>query len=231
VTPSPSQHLWLYEGVTEWASDMIMLRGGLITLEEFFSEISEKLSIDEIHDKEMSLQRLARLAFTEEGRTQYGNIYNRGALVPMLMDILLLEKSGGKRGLREVILELSKKYGSENPFSEEEFFDEFVAMTHPEMRLLIDRHVKGAWPLPIEEYFAKLGIRYSSVVFYEDSIPDRGHGIQFDGQKMVVTEVRERSEREGLKEGDVVVAINDIAISRENFPELVGILQGIRSEE
>src|SRR5690606_14235491 len=23
VTPSPSQHLWLYEGVTEWASDMI----------------------------------------------------------------------------------------------------------------------------------------------------------------------------------------------------------------
>jgi S1-C subfamily serine protease len=31
-----------------------------------------------------------------------------------------------------------------------------------------------------------------------------------------------------LKEGDVVVAINDIAISRENFPELVGILQGIQ---
>jgi predicted metalloprotease with PDZ domain len=227
VTPSPSQHLWLYEGVTEWASDMIMLRGGLITLEEFFDEIAQKLTIDELYNKEFSLQKLALTAFTEEGRAQYGNIYNRGALVPLLMDILLLEKTGGKRGLREVMLELSKKYGSERPFSEEAFFDEFVAMTHPEMRLLIDRHIKDAQPLPIGEYFAKLGIKYSPVVHYEDTIPDRGHGVQYDGQKMVVTEVRERSEREGLREGDVVIAVNDIAIARENFPELVAVLQGV----
>lgn len=196
-------------------------------MEEFFHEITEKLNVDSYFDKQFSLQKLARTAFTPEGRAQYGNIYHRGALVPLLMDILLLEKSGGKRGLREVILELTKKYGSERPFSEEQFFDEFVAVTHPEMRDLIDRHIKGAWPLPMEEYFAKLGIRYSPVVYYEDSIADRGHGIQFDGQKMIVTEVRERSEREGLREGDMVVAVNDIAVARENFAEIVAALQGI----
>jgi predicted metalloprotease with PDZ domain len=227
VTPSPSQHLWLYEGVTEWASDMIQLRGGLITLEEFFHEISEKLTVDSQFDKNVSLQQLARTAFTPEGRAQYVNIYYRGALVPLLMDILLLEKSGGKRGLREVILELSKKYGSEKPFSEENFFDEFVAMTDPEMRLLIDRHVKGTWPLPIAEYFAKLGIRYDSIVYYDDTIPDRGHGIQYDGRQLVVTELRERSEREGLLEGDTVIALNDIDVAVENFPEIVTILQSI----
>src|SRR5690606_36693527 len=27
VTPSPSQHLRLYEGLTEWSSDMVLLRG------------------------------------------------------------------------------------------------------------------------------------------------------------------------------------------------------------
>jgi predicted metalloprotease with PDZ domain len=227
VTPSPSQHLWLYEGVTEWASDMIQLRGGLITLDEFFDEISERLSVDAHFDRDVSLQQLARTAFTPEGRAQYVNIYYRGALVPLLMDILLLEKSGGQRGLREVVLELTKKYGSERPFSEEEFFDEFVAMTHPEMRLLIDRHIKGTWPLPIKEYFAKLGFQYDPIVYYEDMIPDRGHGIQYDGQQLVVTEVRERSEREGLQEGDTVIAINDINLAMENFPEIVSILQSV----
>lgn len=227
VTPSPSQHLWLYEGVTEWASDMVLLRGGLISLEEFFDEVAQKLTIDGHFDKDVSLQQLARNAFTPEGRTQYVNIYYRGALVPLLMDILLLEKSGGRRGLREVILELADKYGSERPFSEDDFFNEFVAITHPEMRGLIDNHIKGAVPLPIEEYFAKLGIKYSPVVYYEDSIPDRGHGVQYDGRQMVVSEVRERSEGEGLREGDTVIAVNDIAVARDNFPEIVSILQSV----
>ena len=155
------------------------------------------------------------------------NIYYRGALVPLLMDILLLEKSGGRRGLREVILELADKYGSERPFSEDDFFNEFVAITHPEMRGLIDNHIKGAVPLPIEEYFAKLGIKYSPVVYYEDSIPDRGHGVQYDGRQMVVSEVRERSEGEGLREGDTVIAVNDIAVAMDNFPEIVSILQSV----
>ena len=228
VTPSPSQHLWLYEGATEWASDMILLRGGLITLDEFFDQISEKLAVDSHFDKTVSLQQLARTAFTPEGRAQYVNIYYRGALVPLLMDILLLEKSGGKRGLREVILDFAKKYGSEKPFSEEDFFDEFVAMTYPEMRILIDHHVKGAWPLPIEEYFAKLGIQYLPIVYYDDTIPDRGHGIQYDGMHLIVTELRERSEREGLLEGDTVIAVNDIAVAMENFPEIATILQGVK---
>src|SRR5690606_40268582 len=62
VTPSPSQHLWLYEGVTEWASDMVLLRGGLISLEEFFDEVAQKLTIDGHFDKDVSLQQLARNA-------------------------------------------------------------------------------------------------------------------------------------------------------------------------
>src|SRR5690606_40631723 len=64
VTPSPSQHLWLYEGVTEWASNMIRLRGGLTSLEEFFDQLSEKLTIDSHFDAELRLKELALGAFT-----------------------------------------------------------------------------------------------------------------------------------------------------------------------
>lgn len=227
VTPSPSQHLWLYEGVTEWASDMIQLRGGLITLEEFFQQISEKLTIDGFFDKEVSLTELALSAFSEAGHTQYVNIYHRGALVPLLMDILLLEKSGGERGLREVILELSRKYGVERAFSEKHFFDDFVAMTHPDMRTIIDRYVIDSEPLPIAEYFEKLGIRYYPVLQYDETMPDRGHVIEYDGKQMVVSGLRERSQREGLMNGDKILAVNDIEAIPDNLPEVMSILQNV----
>jgi predicted metalloprotease with PDZ domain len=227
ITPTPSQHLWLYEGVTEWASDMIRLRGGLITLEEFLHEISEKITIDGHFDKDVSLQKLAMSAFTSEGQTQYVNIYHRGALVPLLMDILLLEKSGGQKGLREVILDLAKKYGPARAFSEEDFYDEFVAMTQPEMRTIIDRYIIGAEPLPIAEYVEKLGIRYFPVLVYDEMIPDRGHVIEYNGKELVVSALRERSESEGLMQNDIVLAIDSIEAVAANFPEIIAILQGV----
>lgn len=227
VTPSPSKHLWLYEGVTEWASDMIQLRGGLVTLEEFFDQISEKITIDSHFDKEVSLQELALAAFTPEGHQQYVNIYHRGGLVPLLMDILILEESGGEKGLREVILELSKKYGPDNSFSEADFYDEFVAMTYPGMRTIIDRYVIESDPLPIAEYFEKLGIRYYPVLYSDEMMPDRGHTVEYDGKQLVISGVRDRSEREGLMAGDKVLSINGVEALPEHFPEIMVILQGI----
>src|SRR5690606_22951449 len=84
---------------------------------------------------------------------------------------------------------------------------------------------------PMEEYFAKLGIRYQPIVYYEDSIADRGHGIQYNGQNLLITEVRDRSHREGLMEGDTVVAVNDSEVACEHFPEIVAVLQGVQPRD
>lgn len=231
VTPSPSQHLWLYEGVTEWASNMIRLRGGLTSLEEFFDQISEKLTIDSHFDAELSLKELALGAFTPEGQKQYPNIYYRGALVPLLMDILILEESAGQKGLREVILALSEKYGVDNSFSEANFFDEFVAMAYPSMRTIIDRYIIDSDPLPIAEYFEKIGIRYYPVLYSDEKTPDRGHALEYDGKQLVVTDVRERSEREGLMAGDKVLAVNGIEAVPDQFPEIMDILQDVAADD
>ena len=61
---------------------------------------------------------------------QFLNFYNKGAVTAALLDIRLLELSGGKRGLREVYLELLNKYGKDKPFPEDDFFQIFVDMTY-----------------------------------------------------------------------------------------------------
>lgn len=160
VKPTPSQHLWLYEGTTEWASDMMQLRGGMMDLTAYLDDQREKLTIDEQMDKNYSLLKLALTSYTPEGQQQYGNIYMRGAVVATLLDIRLLELSDGKRGLREVINELSKEYGPNKAFPENEFFDVFAVKTYPEIGDFFNRYVKNAEQLPLAEYYSKLGIDY-----------------------------------------------------------------------
>ncbi|QSE99136.1 M61 family metallopeptidase [Fulvivirga lutea] len=160
TNPTPSVHLWLYEGVTEWASGIMQLRGNILTLEELLAEYRQKLIYNDYFDPNYSLQDLALTSFTPKGAQQYSNIYMKGAIIAALLDIRLLELSKGKQGLRELILQLSAKYGKDKAFSEENFFEEIVQMTHPEIKEFIDKYIVEADPLPIQEYFDKIGITY-----------------------------------------------------------------------
>ena len=178
VTPVPSQHLWLYEGTTEWAAHAMQLRSGLKTPEEYLKKVFQKMEIDRTkYDSTYSLRELALTSYSDSGQAQYGNIYMRGALTAGLLDIRLLELSGGTRGLQDVIAELTRKYGKRRAFPEASLVDTLVAMTHPEIRDFFDRFVWESERLPIAEYYGKLGVRLvkkadgSPVNFQIDSTP------------------------------------------------------------
>ncbi|MCB0280043.1 MAG: peptidase [Calditrichaeota bacterium] len=163
VEPTASEHLWLYEGTTEWASYMMQLQGKMITLDDYLKMLQQKINVEQkVFDTSYTLSQLAMNSFSEAGQKQYGNIYFRGALVAGLLDILLLDKSNGNRSYRDVIVELSKKYGQKKAFSEKTFFTDFTTMTYPEVMDFFNRYVKKAEPLPFKDYYQKIGIDYDA---------------------------------------------------------------------
>ena len=120
VTPVPSQHLWLYEGTTEWAAHVMQLRAGLKSPRRTSAKMLQKIQIDRAaFDSSYSLRELALTSYSDSGQTQYGNIYMRGALTAGLLDIRLLELSNGERGLQDVILELDPEVRQEAGVSRE----------------------------------------------------------------------------------------------------------------
>lgn len=163
VTPTPSRHLWLYEGCTEWAAHMMQVKGGLTTPDQYLATITQKLTLNDRFNPNVSLLDLSLGSYGHLA-DQYQNIYYKGALVAMLLDMRLLELSKGKRGLRDVIKELSKKYGPRRSFTDSTFFDEFVAMTYPEIDDIFNRYVKGSEPLPIADYLSRAGYRYHASI-------------------------------------------------------------------
>jgi len=171
VTPVPSQHLWLYEGTTEWAAHAIQLRAGLKTPDQYLAKVIEKMRIDRAkYDSTWSLRELALTSYSDSGQAQYGNIYMRGALTAGLLDIRLLELSGGRQGLQDLILELAHRFGKRRAFPESTFVDTLAAMTSPEIRDFFTRYVWDSQRLPIAEYYGKLGIR---LIEGQDGMPER----------------------------------------------------------
>ena len=172
VTPVPSQHLWLYEGTTEWAAHAMQLRSGLKSPEDYLNKvILKKMKNDRANfDSTYSLRELALTSYSDSGQTQYGNIYQRGALTAGLLDIRLLELSGGTRGLQDLIADLTRKYGKRRAFPESTFVDTLVAMSYPQVRDFFDRYVWDSQHLPIAEYYGKLGIK---LIEAPDGTPER----------------------------------------------------------
>ncbi|MFD3001677.1 peptidase [Pontibacter toksunensis] len=216
VQPTPSQHLWLYEGTTEWASDMMQLRGGMLDLNAYLNDISNKLQVNDMLGNNYSLQELSLTSYTPEGNRRYGNIYNRGAVTAALLDIRLLELSGGKRGLREVINELSKEYGPKKAFPENEFFDVFTAKTYPEIADFFNSYVKQAEPLPVAEYYAKLGIEYIPQRGTGEKTAALGYTIAAPDGKLRIVEVEESMQQTGLLKSDEMIGLNGETVTLQN---------------
>jgi predicted metalloprotease with PDZ domain len=160
--------------------------------------------------------------YSPEILAEFINFYNRGAVTAALLDIRLLELSGGTYGLRDLFLELLNKYGKYRPFPEEKLFDVIVEMTYPEIRKFIDDYIRDSKQLPYEEYFYKLGYKYIAQRPSEDKRPSVGMNIGVQDGEIYVFDVRNENGEEGLKIGDVLLKIMGQDVTLGSIRELLG---------
>ena len=218
IKPQPSEHLWLYEGTTEWASKIMQLRGGLITLDDYLSDLSKKLKGSDHYRKDYSLTELSLNSFSVKGQNEYGNIYMRGAVTAGLLDIRLLELSEGKRGLREVIKQLMNIYGIHKSFDEKTFFETFTKMTYPEIGDFIDNYIRSSQPLPIKDYYDKIGIKY--IPSLNTGKIDTVAGLAMIGDSdnhLVLDNLSDKVKAMGPMDGDILLDVNNQAISMKTI--------------
>jgi len=226
--PTMSQHIWFYEGITEWAAQILQMRGNIMTLEEYLADIRQKLNNNDGYDQTISLVELS-LTSTER-QNQYPNIYAKGAVTGTLLDIDILSLSKGKKGLREVINKLYRDYGVNKSFSEKGFFDEFTKRTFPEIKDFINRYIKGIEKLPVQEYFAKLGIEYKEIAGYDSTRVTPGIGIGLKDNKFVVTQV-DNPTGDSVQPNDIIVKLNGEEITMQNINVKFGATRRLKVGE
>lgn len=226
INPKMSKHLWLYEGSTEYSAHHMQVCEGIITPDEYLTLIRQKVAQASGFNDTLPFTDLSKGAL-DKHKNQYMNVYMKGSLIGMCLDILLCSESDGDYNLRSLMAELSEKYGTEKPFEDDSLFDEITAMTYPEVGVFFERYVAGTEPLPLSEYLSLAGVYFAQ----NDTITELTFGGYLAGKndeqgKMeVVSTIGMNSfgKELGVKRGDLLISINDISLKPENFA------QGIRA--
>ncbi len=225
TTPKLSDHLWLYEGSTEYASDYVQVKYGLNSKEEFLEKLTQKITTSQ---KQFNDQ----LPFTELSREaagkhadQYANVYEKGALIAAMLDIKLLTLSHGRSGLQDVIAQLSTKYGKDKPFKDEELFQEIEIISGLQVGDFFKQYVEGEMPLPLAEYFEKVGVIYSKEV--PRDLASLGHiAIGFNQEEnaftiMDISQADEFGKQMGYQQGDLIYSINGQKLNPANAQTII----------
>ncbi len=227
-TPKMSEHIWLYEGTTEYFSLLFQITQGLITKEEFFERLQDKIEASKKFDDSMSFTTMSKNILEEPYRANYRNVYEKGALISMCLDIIMREKSSGKYGIVDLIKNLSSEFGINIPFKDKTLLKTIEELSYPEINDFLEKHVVGNTPIDYEFYLNKVGVTYgikniqSSYFIFEQQPLVKG--LEASKEVVFVSGIAYNSflKNLGVIGGDVLLNINEKEYNLKNIYDLFG---------
>jgi predicted metalloprotease with PDZ domain len=225
--PKMSEHLWMYEGVTEYFANLFQINQGLISEDEFYSRIAEKIEHANTMNDTIPFTTMSANVLKEPYKDQYLNVYEKGALIGMCLDIQIRQSSEGKRGILDLMHKLSNEYGVSKPFNDADLFAKITSLTYPEVGAFLTKYVAGPTPIPYYEYLAKVGVtkvikKTPEGIFLKGQVPYIG--VNHENKEIFVIPNKELNifyTNLDLRGGDIILAINDKPYSLDNIYEMI----------
>jgi len=223
--PTFSKHLWMYEGVTEYFATLFQVDQGLVTEEEFYNTIMSKIQAASGLDDTMSFTVMSENVLVSPYAENYFNVYQKGALIGMCIDIILREESNGERGILSLMKELSHKFGKNKPFKDDLLIEEIVKMTYPFIGDFFESHVVGTTPIDYKEYFDKVGLEITESMVETNYIQNNGTLIVAPGREgtIVFTELVENNSfwnGQGVLPNDIIAEVNGTVVTMQNAQQV-----------
>lgn len=228
--PILSEHLWLYEGITEYSAQHFQVREGLKTIDEYLADVQNKMTeMTQLYNDTLPFTVMSKSCATTY-EDQYGNVYQKGAIIGLCLDIELLDWSNGKYRLMDLEKDLTKLYGPHKPFKDESLFDDIAGLTAPRIKDFLVKYVAGPSPLPLKQVLNKVGIDYTGDGFIEEfSLGQVGLGFNPATNRLMVSNVNNLNEfgkKMGYQVGDEIYAINGVEFAAPL--EAIGLLDDLK---
>jgi predicted metalloprotease with PDZ domain len=210
--PQMSRHLWMYEGVTEYFSHHAQLVHGVTNMDYFLNQMQEKISTSlRAFDDALPFTRMSAECLSKY-QGQYGNVYEKGALIGLCLDVILRQESNGEMGLMDLMLALKDKFGANTPFKDKKLFNEIGDLSTPAVKKFLKKYVNGKSPLPLQDIFNTIGVAYTppgnTKQFTYGNI---SLSYNADNNRVAITSVSGMNEFGrvmGYQAGDEIVSIN-----------------------
>lgn len=222
--PKMSKHLWMYEGLTEYAAGHMQMKHGLIEMPLYLNMLREKVMFMKGQNDNLPFTEMSEKVL-DTYKDQYQNVYNKGALIGLCLDIKLRQLSEGKYGTQNLMKDLAKTYGKNISFKDDELFDKISTLTYPEIREFFKKHVEGPEPLPLNEVLGLVGIvSVDSEKIKSVNLGNVAISFNPDTKRLFVasnSNISSFGKKVGYQVGDEFISLNGKSLTMETVQEVI----------
>ncbi|AEA45116.1 M61 family metallopeptidase [Fluviicola taffensis] len=210
--------LWVMEGFTSYYDELLLVRAGYYTKEEYLRKLQGTLNYVE-GSVGSRVQPVAHSSYdawikgyrpNENSANTTMTYYSRGGILAAYLDATIIDKFNGSKCLDHFMQYLYEEFyiKKNRGFTEQEFQDALEKFLGQDMDYFFDKYVNGTEIPNYQEVFAKIGL---DVTYTGKSVTSFGASLSQEGGNCIVKSIRAGSSAEsaGLSVGDEVLAADN----------------------
>lgn len=236
--------LWLFEGLTSYYDDLMLVRSGLIDQQAYLKLVAKTIN-GVLRGSGRTRQSVAESSFDawtkyyrqdENAPNAIVSYYTKGALIGLALDLTIRTETGNRKSLDDVMRTLWQRYGRDfyatgggHGVTEAEVESVFDAVSGLKLRAFFDRYIRGTDDLPLATMLAPFGIGWTDD--RANAKPSLGVRTVRDGSdcKLATVYEGEAAHRAGVSAGDVLVAVDGLRVSGAGTGNLDTLLSRYRA--
>ncbi len=222
--------LWAMEGITEYYTDLLLLRAGLLTRERYLERLADDIvTLQTTPGRQV--QSLECASFDawikfyrpdENSANTSVSYYLKGAVVAALLDLEIRRRTAGDRSLDEVMRYLRRAYPLDGPGVADRYgyVQAIKDVTSQDLSDFFDRYIAGTHELPYDELLGAAGLALqwkSKDAVNNEAKPTLGVRFKSAGGQLLVASVLSDGPAyaAGLNADDEIVAIDGYRVNDE----------------
>ena len=236
--------LWAFEGITSYYDDLLLVRAGLISEADYLELLGRSIT-SLLRTAGRMKQTVTDASFDawikyyrqdENSPNAQVSYYLKGSLIALCLDLLIRQRTRGKKSLDDVMRALWERYGSGPVGVPEDGMEKVAAqIAGSSLRAFFDRALRSTEELPLKPLLATIGV--DVLLRPAESSSDRGGkpssspprklaervtlGARTaddpDGVRLTHVLDAGAAQAAGLSAGDVIVAIDGLKASAKNL--------------
>jgi len=227
--------LWIFEGFTSYYDDLMLVRSGVITPQDYLTLLGRTISLV-LRGPGRLRQSLADSSFDawtkyyrqdENSPNSIVSYYAKGALVALALDLTLRARTQGQRSLDDVMRLMWTRYGrsfynadgaaamQQQGLAEEAFEPLVREASGLDLKRELRAWVEGTADLPLARLLEPFGIDLGLTP--ADNSPSLGTRLASSGGELRISTALTdgAAHRAGLSAGDVLVAVDGLKVASE----------------
>jgi predicted metalloprotease with PDZ domain len=230
--------LWLFEGFTAYYDDLILVRAGITTPQQYLDTLATTAS-GVLRGSGRLQQSAASASFNawvkyyrpdENSANALCSYYTQGSLIALYLDLHIRLKTSHAKSLDDVMRTLWTQFGRDFykgvglGVTQNDVYAAFKAATGLNLKPLIEKLTQTAADVPLAPLLAKFGVAWTQEA--SSKTASLGIATRAAGSDCVIATAYsgETAHRAGLSGGDVLVALDGLRVTPASLPNLLARL-------